>query len=100
MVVIALGMAGAVAPLTTAVLSSVDGRHTGTASGFNSAIARTGGLVATAVAGAVIAVSGAGLTSAFHVAAIVAAVLAVAGGVIAFLTLQGSVQGGSDQTPG
>ena len=37
---IALGMAGAVAPLTTAVLSSVDDRHMGTASGFNSAIAR------------------------------------------------------------
>lgn len=40
---LALGMAGAVAPLTTAVLASVDSRHTGTASGFNSAIARTGG---------------------------------------------------------
>ena len=53
--VIACGMAGAVAPLTTAVLSSVDARHMGTASGFNSTIARTGGLIATALAGAVIA---------------------------------------------
>lgn len=86
--VIALGMAGAVAPLTTAVLSSVDDRHTGTASGFNSAIARTGGLVATAIAGAVLAVSSAELTGAFQVAAIVAAVLAVAAGAIAFLTLE------------
>jgi EmrB/QacA subfamily drug resistance transporter len=85
--VIALGMAGAVAPLTTAVLSSVDGRHTGTASGLNSAIARTGGLIATALAGAVIAQAGASLTGAFHAAAIVAAVLAVAAGVTAFLTL-------------
>jgi MFS family permease len=34
MAVIAFGMAWAVAPLTTAVLSSVDRRHTGTASGF------------------------------------------------------------------
>ena len=32
--VISLGMAGAVAPLTTAVLGSVDARHTGSASGF------------------------------------------------------------------
>jgi len=85
--VVALGMAGAVAPLTTAVLSSVDDRHTGTASGFNSATARTGGLVATAIAGAVIAVPRADLTGAFQAAAIVAAVLAVAAGVIAFLTL-------------
>ena len=87
MAVIALGMAGAVAPLTTAVLSSVDDRHTGTASGFNSAIARTGGLVATALAGAVIAVSGTALSGAFHAAAIVAAVLAMAAGVIAAVTL-------------
>ncbi len=85
--VIALGMAGAVAPLTTAVLSSVGRRHTGTASGFNSAIARTGGLMATALAGAVIAEAGARLVEAFHAAALVAAVLAVASGLIAFAML-------------
>jgi EmrB/QacA subfamily drug resistance transporter len=87
MAVIALGMAGAVAPLTTAVLSSVDDRHTGTASGFNSAIARTGGLIATALAGAVMAVPMADVTGLFHIAAIIAAGFAVAAGVIAFLTL-------------
>src|SRR3954465_8743132 len=37
---IAIGMSGAVAPLTTAVLNSVDARHTGSASGFHSAVAR------------------------------------------------------------
>jgi EmrB/QacA subfamily drug resistance transporter len=88
---IALGMAGAVAPLTTAVLSSVDQEHTGTASGFNSAIARTGGLIATALAGAVIAQSGAQLIAAFQAAAIVAAALAIAAGVAAFLTLPASL---------
>jgi hypothetical protein len=41
--VIALGLSGAVAPLTTAVLSSIDARHTAAASGFNSAVARIGG---------------------------------------------------------
>jgi EmrB/QacA subfamily drug resistance transporter len=87
MFVIALGMAGAVAPLTTAVLSSVDARHTGTASGFNSAIARTGGLIATALAGAVVAVSPDRLTGVFHAAAIVAALCAVAAGLIAYATL-------------
>ena len=87
MAVLALGMAGAVAPLTTAVLSAVDDKHTGTASGFNSAIARTGGLIATALAGAVMARSGAGLISAFHAAALIGAALAILSGLIAFLTL-------------
>ncbi len=86
LVVIALGMAGAVAPLTTAVLSSVDDRHTGTASGFNSAVARTGGLIATAMAGAVVA-SAVQLTEAFHSAALLAAFSAVTAGIIAFTTL-------------
>jgi EmrB/QacA subfamily drug resistance transporter len=88
MAVIALGMAGAVAPLTTAVLATVDDRHTGTASGFNSAIARTGGLIATALAGAVIAVPAADITGVFHIAAMVAAVFAAAAGMVAFLTLE------------
>jgi MFS family permease len=87
MFVIAIGMAGAVAPLTTAVLSSVDDRHTGTASGFNSATARTGGLIATALAGAVITEAGGDLVNAFHVAAIIAAILAIAAGCAAFITL-------------
>ncbi|MGI4732513.1 MAG: MFS transporter [Janthinobacterium lividum] len=86
-VVIALGMAGAVAPLTTAVLGSVDERHTGTASGFNSAVSRSGGLIATALAGAVIARAGAEMTGAFHVAALVAAVSAAAAGLAAWWTL-------------
>ena len=85
--VIAVGMAGAVAPLTTAVLSSVDGDHTGTASGFNSAIARTGGLIATALAGAVIGRQGDALIAAFHGAAIVGAVAAIASAAAAFVTL-------------
>lgn len=87
MLVIAIGMAGAVAPLTTAVLSSVDGAHTGTASGFNSAIARTGGLIATALAGAVIGRQGDALIAAFHGAAIVGAGAAIASAAAAFLTL-------------
>ncbi|MDQ2861644.1 MAG: DHA2 family efflux MFS transporter permease subunit [Pseudomonadota bacterium] len=73
-IVIAIGMAGAVAPLTTAVLASVDARHTGSASGLNSAVARTGGLVATALLGAVLAARGAALITQFHVAALVGAV--------------------------
>jgi EmrB/QacA subfamily drug resistance transporter len=67
-VVLAVGLSFAVAPLTTAVLGSVDTRHTGSASGFNSAVARTGGLVATALLGAVLAMEGDLLLRAFHTA--------------------------------
>jgi EmrB/QacA subfamily drug resistance transporter len=75
MIVIAVGMAGAVAPLTTAVLMSVDSPHVGAASGLNSAVARTGGLVATALIGSVLAAVGPALVSAFGVAAVVGAAL-------------------------
>ena len=88
MLVIAIGMAGAVAPLTTAVLSSVDGQHTGTASGFNSAVARTGGLIATALAGGVLAQRGTALADSFHIAALVGAATAVIAGLAAFATLE------------
>ncbi len=85
--VISLGMAGAVAPLTTAVLASVDARHTGSASGLNSAVARAGGLVATALVGGVLAACGARLFAAFHVAAIACAAASLAAGFAAFVLL-------------
>ena len=84
LLVIALGMSGAVAPLTTAVLSSVDARHTGSASGFNSAVARTGGLVATALLGAVLAARGSALLTGFHVAAWVASAACLLASISAF----------------
>jgi len=71
---ISLGMAGAVAPLTNAVLGAVDARHTGSASGFNSAIARAGGLIATALLGSVLGARGDALISGFHIAALGCAV--------------------------
>lgn len=87
MAVIALGMAGAVAPLTTAVLMSVDSRHTGAASGLNSAVARTGGLVVTAIIGPVIASSGPALLSAFDIAAAAGALICVAAAASAALLM-------------
>ena len=96
--VIALGMAGAVAPLTTAVLGSVDTRHQGSASGLNSAVARTGGLVATALLGVVIAAKGAGLVSAFHVAVAVGALAALGASASAVLLIR-NVKGGGASSP-
>ncbi|MEO8935367.1 MAG: MFS transporter [Burkholderiaceae bacterium] len=52
---VAVGMALCVAPLTTSVIASVDRDHVGAASGFNSALARIGGLITTALLGFVFA---------------------------------------------
>jgi MFS family permease len=90
MVIIALGMAGAVAPLTTAVFASVENRHAGVASGFNSAVARTGGLVATALLGGVLAAGGLQLAASYDVALMAGAACAVAAGVVAFITIEGT----------
>jgi EmrB/QacA subfamily drug resistance transporter len=85
--VIAVGMSAAVAPLTTAVLTAVDARHTGSASGLNSAVARTGGLVATALLGSVLAATGNQLLSAFHAAMMVGAATCAAASLSAFALL-------------
>ena len=85
--VLAAGMAGAVAPLTTAVLAAVDKHHTGTASGFNSMVSRSGGLIATALSGAVLVHTGAALVDSFHAAVWIGAAMAVASGLTAFATL-------------
>ncbi|MBC7381330.1 MAG: MFS transporter, partial [Burkholderiaceae bacterium] len=80
--------------LTTTVMASVEADHVGAASGFNSAIARIAGLMATAHLGFVIAqTSGDGFLLAFRIAVLTGAVAsAIAAGCAWLLVSSASSQ--------
>jgi EmrB/QacA subfamily drug resistance transporter len=96
-IVFGLGLTLVVAPVTATVLAAADARHSGIASGVNNAVARVGGLLAVAVLPVAAGITGddfynpAKMTDGFHMAMIVCAVLAAAGGAIAWLTISGEV---------
>jgi MFS family permease len=82
---LALGMSLAIAPLTTLVLTSVESRHAGTASGVNSAVSRAGSLFAIALLGGVLQHSRPELFSGFHIATAVAAAACLLGTLAVFI---------------
>jgi Na+/melibiose symporter-like transporter len=96
-IVFGLGLSLVVAPVTITVLAAADPRQAGIASGVNNAVARTAGLMAVAVLPLVAGLSGGdyqdpdAIADGFQIGMRVAAVLAAAGGVLAFATIRSDV---------
>jgi EmrB/QacA subfamily drug resistance transporter len=85
-VVFGAGLTMTVAPLTTAVLGSIDESHSGIASAVNNALARIAGLATVAALGAITA--GSLNLPGFRRAAVVTAVLMAAGGAASALGIR------------
>jgi EmrB/QacA subfamily drug resistance transporter len=90
--VLGLGLACTVAPLTAVVMASVDDAHLGTASGINNAAARLASLIGVALVPSIAGVRltgppGAGVPG-YRTALLIAGALCVAGGAIAALTIR------------
>jgi len=96
-IVFGLGLTLVVAPVTATVLAAADSRHSGMASGINNAVARVAGLLAVAVLPLIAGLTGdkfydpAAMTDGFHMAMVACAGLAVAGGILAWLTIRPDV---------
>jgi EmrB/QacA subfamily drug resistance transporter len=104
-IVFGLGLTLVVAPVTATVMAAADERHSGIASGINTAISRLSGLIVVAALPLVAGLTGnkfydpAAMDHGFHVAMLTCAGLAAAGGVLAWLTISSEVLE-SESAPG
>lgn len=98
-IVFGLGLALTVAPLTATVLAAAPERHAGLASGINNAISRGAGLLAIAIVPGVAGLTGntyrdpVAFASGFRIAMLMSAVLAAAGGLLAWWLIRNQVAG-------
>jgi len=92
--VLGLGLAATVAPLTATVLAAAPARHAGMASAVNNDVARAAGLIAVAVLPAVAGITGSAylhpdeFAHGFRIAALISAALCVLGGLVAAVTIR------------
>jgi EmrB/QacA subfamily drug resistance transporter len=102
-IVLGIGFALMVPPLTAAVLAAADDSDIGVGAAVNNAVARTAGLLATAVlpglVGASTDTSGAGFVDAYQRALVVVAALCVGGAAIAAATVGRCVDTHTTQSP-
>ena len=95
--VFALGLSTTVAPLTATVLAAAPQHQVGVASAVNNDVARTAGLLAVAVLPALAGINQAAyadpalLSTGFHHAALIAAALCAAGGVLSWFVIDDAV---------
>jgi len=93
-VVLGLGLATTVAPLTATVLAAVSARHAGMASAVNNDVARAAALIAVAVLPAAAGITGAAyldparFSAGFHTASLISAGLCMLGGALATATIR------------
>ena len=91
--VFGFGLAINVAPLTATALAAAPAEHAGIASAVNNDVARAASLIAVAILPVLAGITGDSylhpeeLTSGFHKAMLIAAVVAAAGGLLAFATI-------------
>lgn len=96
-VVFGVGLTFVVSPITATVLAAAGERHAGIASGVNNAVARVASLLAVALLPLIAGLTGSSfydptaMTHGFHVAMLVCAVLAAAGGVLAWVAIDNTV---------
>ncbi|MEV7632234.1 MFS transporter [Microbacterium sp. NPDC089318] len=86
MIVLGLGLALTVAPLTSAILGAIDERRSGIASAVNNAVSRVAGLLVVALLSTI--VGGSLDLDGFHSAAIVTASLFALGGVVSWIGIR------------
>ena len=98
MIVMGLGLALTVSPLTSAILGAIEPERSGIASAVNNAVARVAGLITIAMLALI--VGGALDLNGFHRAAIVTAVLMIAGGLVSWAGIRNPAKEGSARRTG
>ena len=104
-VVLGLGLAVTVAPLTAAVLAAAPTQHAGIASAINNDVARVGGLIAVAVLPSIAGLTGDSylhpevFSTGFHLAVLIAAGACVVGALIALLTIRNPIHPAEQPPP-